>query len=44
MNQSQLFRHVAGLTGLTYAYCDYVRSEVNKNEKLDTEREGKQTY
>ncbi len=39
MNQAQLFRHVAGLTGLTYAYCDYVRSEVVKNEKLDTERE-----
>ena len=39
MNQAQLFRHVAGLTGLTYAYCDYVRSEVNKDEKLDTERE-----
>ena len=39
MSQAQLFRHVAGLTGLTYAYCDYVRSEVNKDEKLDTERE-----
>ena len=39
MNQAKLFRHVAGLTGLTYAYCDYVRSEVNKDEKLDTERE-----
>ena len=39
MNQAQLFRHVAGLTGLTYAYCDYVRSEVNKDKKLDTERE-----
>ena len=39
MNQARLFRHVAGLTGLTYAYCDYVRSEVNKDEKLDTERE-----
>ncbi len=39
MNQARLFRHVAGLTGLTYAYCDYVRSEVNKDEKLNTERE-----
>ncbi len=39
MNQAQLFRHVAGLTGLTYAYCDYVQSEVKKDEKLDTERE-----
>ena len=39
MNQARLFRHVAGLTGLTYAYCDYVRSKVNKDEKLDTERE-----
>ena len=39
MNQAQLFRHVAGLTGLTYAYCDYVLSEVRKDKKLDAERE-----
>ena len=39
MNQAQLFRHAAGLTGLTYAYCDYVRSEVNRDKDLNTERE-----
>ncbi len=39
MNQARLFRHIAGLTGLTYAYCDYVRGEVSKDVKLDTERE-----
>ncbi|RKU31048.1 hypothetical protein C6499_05315 [Candidatus Poribacteria bacterium] len=41
MDQAQFFRHVAGLTGLTYAFCDLVRSKVNDNKKLDTEREVK---
>ena len=39
MNQAQLFRHAAGLTGLTYAYCDYVRSEVKKEAPDTVERE-----
>ena len=39
MNQAKLFRHVAGLTGLTYAYCDDVRRKVSGDEKLNTERE-----
>ena len=39
MDDAQLFRHVAGLTGLTYAYCDYVEREVKKDKKLDAERE-----
>ena len=39
MDQAQFFKDVAALTGLTYAYCDYVRSEVAKRQDLDTQRE-----
>lgn len=34
--QSDFYRDVAALTGLTYAYCDYVRSELRKKEKPET--------
>ncbi|MDD9972865.1 MAG: hypothetical protein OXU27_02610 [Candidatus Poribacteria bacterium] len=34
--QAEFYRHVAALTGLTYAYCDYVRSELRGKEKVDT--------
>ena len=41
MNQAQFFRHVAGLTGLTYAFCDFVRVKVKDDKNLDPEREVK---
>ena len=34
--QAEFYHDVAALTGLTYAYCDYVRSELRKRENLDT--------
>ena len=35
--RAELYRDVAALTGLTYAYCDYVRGELVKNKKpMDT--------
>ena len=35
--RAELYRDVAALTGLTYAYCDYVRGELLKNKKpMDT--------
>ena len=34
--QGDFYRDVAALTGLTYAYCDYVRGELRKKEKPDT--------
>ena len=34
--QSEFYRDVAALTGLTYAYCDYLRGELRKKENPDT--------
>ena len=34
--QADFYRDVAALTGLTYAYCDYVRGELRKKENPDT--------
>lgn len=34
--REELYRDVAALTGLTYAYCDYVRGELRKTERPDT--------
>ena len=34
--QADLYRDVAALTGLTYAYCDYVRGELRKKENSST--------
>ena len=34
--QAEFYRDVAALTGLTYAYCDYLRSELRKKENPDT--------
>ena len=34
--QAEFYRDVAALTGLTYAYCDYLRGELRKKEKPDT--------
>ena len=34
--QSEFYRDVAALTGLTYAYCDYLRGELKKKESPDT--------
>lgn len=31
--REELYRDVAALTGLTYAYCDYVRGELRKRKK-----------
>ena len=31
--REELYRDVAALTGLTYAYCDYVRGELRKSKK-----------
>ncbi len=39
--QADFYYDVAALTGLTYAYCDYFRSEVRKKENVDTVREVK---
>ena len=39
--QAEFYRDVAALTGLTYAYCDYLRSEVRKNPDINTVREVK---
>ncbi|RKU25653.1 hypothetical protein C6499_14620 [Candidatus Poribacteria bacterium] len=36
MKQAEFYRHVAALTGLTYAYCDYVRGELRGKENVDT--------
>lgn len=34
--QADFYQDVAALTGLTYAYCDYVRGELRKKESPDT--------
>ena len=34
--QAEFYRDVAALTGVTYAYCDYVRGELKKKENPDT--------
>lgn len=34
--QADFYRDVAALTGLTYAYCDYVRGELRKKTDPDT--------
>lgn len=34
--QAEFYRDVAALTGLTYAYCDYLRSELRKMKNPDT--------
>ena len=34
--QADLYRDIAALTGLTYAYCDYLRGELRKKENPDT--------
>ena len=34
--QAEFYRDVAALTGLTYAYCDYLRGELRKKESPDT--------
>jgi hypothetical protein len=39
--QAEFYRDVAALTGLTYAYCDYLRGEVRKKPDVDTVREVK---
>ena len=39
--QAEFYRDVAALTGLTYAYCDYLRSELRKKTDVDTAREVK---
>ena len=36
MKQAEFYRDVAALTGLTYAYCDYLRGELRKKENPDT--------
>ena len=41
MKQAEFYRDVAALTGLTYAYCDYLRSELRKKPDIDTAREVK---
>lgn len=35
-NQADFYYDVAALTGLTYAYCDYVRGKLEEKEKSDT--------
>ena len=32
--QADLYRDIAALTGLTYAYCDYLRGELRKRKIL----------
>lgn len=39
--QAEFYRDVAALTGLTYAYCDYLRGELRKKTDIDTVREVK---
>lgn len=39
VKKAQLFRDVAALSGLTYAFCNYVESEARKNPEKDTKRE-----
>ena len=39
--QADFYRDIAALTGLTYAYCDYLRSELRKRPDVDTVREVK---
>ncbi|RKU28434.1 hypothetical protein C6497_09445 [Candidatus Poribacteria bacterium] len=39
--QAEFYRDVAALTGLTYAYCDYLRGELRKKPDIDTVREVK---
>ena len=39
--QAEFYRDIAALTGLTYAYCDYLRSELRKKPDIDTVREVK---
>ena len=39
--QAEFYQDVAALTGLTYAYCDYVRGELRKTRNLDVQREVK---
>ena len=39
--QADFYRDIAALTGLTYAYCDYLRSELRKKPDVDTVREVK---
>ncbi len=34
--QADFYRDIAALTGLTYAYCDYLRGELRKKESPDT--------
>ena len=34
--QAEFYRDVAALTGLTYAYCDYLRGELRKKENPET--------
>ena len=34
--QAEFYHDVAALTGVTYAYCDYVRGELRKKESPDT--------
>ena len=34
--QADFYRDIAALTGLTYAYCDYLRGELRKRENPDT--------
>ena len=34
--QADFYRDIAALTGLTYAYCDYVSGELRKKEKPNT--------
>ena len=34
--QAEFYRDIAALTGLTYAYCDYLRGELRKRENSDT--------
>ena len=34
--QADFYRDIAALTGLTYAYCDYLRSELRKRPDVDT--------
>ena len=34
--QAGFYRDIAALTGLTYAYCDYLRGELRKKENPDT--------
>ena len=41
VKQAKFYQDVAALTGLTYAYCDYFRSEVRKKKNVDTVREVK---